>query len=152
MSNQIVEMNFKQIAAYQAMNQQLDIPMAQIVLGPPGTAKTAWFKNTFLLKRPDYSRGFPDSPGYTWLVRSYPSLCPWLFGFLEMTRNLKRYLLASGSLLFWVSGCLLRCSENESTVIYRSHFSKCCFKCFHLNHSHSFHIHFLNEILGGQPL
>ena len=47
MSNQIVEMNFKQIAAYQAMNQQLDIPMAQIVLGPPGTAKTAWFKNTF---------------------------------------------------------------------------------------------------------
>ena len=47
MSNQIVEMNFKQIATYQAMNQQLDIPMAQIVLGPPGTAKTAWFKNTF---------------------------------------------------------------------------------------------------------
>ena len=47
MSNQIVEMNFTQIAAYQAMNQQLHIPMAQIVLGPPGTAKTAWFKNTF---------------------------------------------------------------------------------------------------------
>ena len=47
MSNQIVEMNFTQIAAYQAMNQQLHIPMTQIVLGPPGTAKTAWFKNTF---------------------------------------------------------------------------------------------------------
>ena len=47
MTNQTVEMNFKQIATYQAMNQQLDIPMAQIVLGPPGTAKTSWFKNTF---------------------------------------------------------------------------------------------------------
>ena len=46
MSNQVTAMTYTQIAAYQAMNQQLNPAMAQIILGPPGTAKTGWCKNT----------------------------------------------------------------------------------------------------------
>ena len=46
MSNQVTEMTFTQIAEYQALNQQLNPPMAQILLGPPGTAKTGWCRNT----------------------------------------------------------------------------------------------------------
>jgi len=47
MSNQVTEMNFKQIEAYQSLNQQLpsDERMVQVVLGAPGTAKTAHAKN-----------------------------------------------------------------------------------------------------------
>ena len=41
----VLEMNFKQIESYQALNQQLPIPMVQVVLGAPGSGKTAHAKS-----------------------------------------------------------------------------------------------------------